>query len=237
MINGFAKVVRKSAKIRDHLENVAEGVGIKMYSLRSLQTARMIRSRTTAVASFILNSPAILHADAMDKLQPKIQVTYNKCRSHCSSTHQLSGEPFPKGFGERCDRCCRSESSSTSDSTSSSWASSSDSDSDIVDEAQEQAQRVAQTIAQREVVPTVPKPNEDVSDDNDQPMETTVEEAALAVDKLWDWFLGAVPKSLVQYRKCLEDDGFDNVHALTLLRPNDFVRYKMPLGHRAQLKH
>ena len=31
----------------------------------------------------------------------------------------------------------------------------------------------------------------------------------------------------------LHSDGFDNVRAITLLRPEDFQRYDMPFGHHA----
>jgi hypothetical protein len=66
---------------------------------------------------------------------------------------------------------------------------------------------------------------------------TTPQDAPPPVDQLWDWFWAAAPTSIRQYRSKLHSDGFDNVRAITLLRPEDFQRYDMPFGHRAQLVH
>ena len=40
-----------------------------------------------------------------------------------------------------------------------------------------------------------------------------------------------------KYHEKLKCDGIDTVRAIILLRPEDFPRYDMPFGHRAQLVH
>jgi|Transcript_39901 hypothetical protein len=96
-------------------------------------------------------------------------------------------------------------------------------------EVEEHARSVATSLAQDKQQPV------------SQPSPETLEGPAVAtsapMDHLWDWFWASAPNSVKKYHEKLKCDGFDTVRAITLLPPEDFQRYDMPFGHRAQLVH
>ena len=121
--------------------------------------------------------------------------------------------------------------STSSNSSNSSVSSDSDSEgsTDLACEVEERARSVATTLAQDKQQPV------------SQPPPETLEGPAVAtsapMDHLWDWVLASAPNSVKKYHEKLRCNGFDTVCAITLLRPEDFQRYDMPFGHRAQLVH
>ena len=51
------------------------------------------------------------------------------------------------------------------------------------------------------------------------------------VDQFWDCFWSSAPTSFHNTHTQLHLDGFDNARAITLLLPEDFGRYDVPLRH------
>ena len=60
----------------------------------------------------------------------------------------------------------------------------------------------------------------------------------LTMDLRWIRLVDTYPcPALLPFLHGVKSDDFDSVRAITLLRPEDFQRYDMPFGHRAQLVH
>ena len=128
-----------------------------------------------------------------------------------------------------------SSTSGSSDSTSSNSSNLSisfDIDSegmDLAREVEDRARSVATSLAQDKQQP--------VSQPRPEALEGPAVATSARMDHLWDRFRASAPNSVKKYHEKLKCDGFDTVCAIALLWPEDFQRYDMPFGHRAQLVH